>query len=518
MTLACRPCDRIVGRMRLRLWHRLFLAFAALSVLALLAFAAWQQRVFHDGFLAYLDQAALDQVQPATARLAAAYGEHGSWDFLRDDPRRFDALVEGRELRVDEPPAPRMPERDGPWARDDDRPPSPPSARDDRRGNWPPPFRDARRPGGEPGGRPPGGPRHLTLLDAAGGRIAGDPRIDANAHVLPIALDGKDIGSLRVQRLPRISGVQDLAFAQAQARSALVALLAVLVGAFAAAFLLARWLLAPVRALADGTHALAAGDFARRIDASRRDELGALAADFNRLAATLENHREARRRWGADIAHELRTPLAVLRGEVQALQDGIRVPNERSFASLDAECGRLSALIDDLYQLALADAGALEYRFVPLDLAELVCEVAQAQWSSCENDGLQLEVAAEAMPLVSGDPHRLSQLVDNLLANARRYTDAPGTLRVALDAQPGAVVLVVEDSAPGVGDEHLPHLFERLYRVESSRHRAAGGAGLGLAICKAIVEAHGGRIGAGHSSLGGLRVEVRLPLAAQVHA
>jgi two-component system sensor histidine kinase BaeS len=485
MTLACRRRDRIVGGMRLRLWHRLFLAFAALSVLALLAFAGWQQRVFHEGFLAYLDQAALDQVQPATTRLATAYREHGNWDFLRGDPRRFDALVDGRAFRADEPP-PHAPARG-------DAPPHPP---------------------------PPPGPRphHVTLLDANGERVTGDPRIEANAHALPIALDGKDIGSLRVQRLPRISGLQDIAFAQAQARSALVALLAVLVGASAAAFLLARWLLGPVRALADGTHALAAGEFSRRIDASRGDELGALAADFNRLAATLENHREARRRWGADIAHELRTPLSVLRGEVQALQDGIRVPNERAFASLDAECGRLSALIDDLYQLALADAGALEYRFVPLDLAELVCEVAESQRSLCKSDGLQLDVSAEAVPKISGDPHRLSQLVDNLLANARRYTDAPGLLRIALGAQPGAVVLVIEDSAPGVGDEHLPHLFDRLYRVESSRQRAAGGAGLGLAICKAIAEAHGGRIGAGRSSLGGLRVEVRLPLAAESNA
>lgn len=502
--------------MRLRLWHRLFLAFAALSVLALLAFAWWQQRVFHEGFLAYLDQAALDQMQPATTRFATAYRERGNWDFLRGDPRRFDALVDGREFRAGEPQ--RAPARDA-APRIEDRPPPP--GRDDR----PPPFRDMPRQDGDaprmPGDHPPPGgprPRHVTLLDASGERIAGDPRIDADAHVLPILLDGKDIGSLRVQRLPRISGLQDIAFAQAQARSALVALLVVLVGAFAAAFLLARWLLAPVRALADGTHALAAGEFSRRVDASRSDELGALAADFNRLAATLENHREARRRWGADIAHELRTPLSVLRGEVQALQDGIRAPNERAFASLDAECGRLSALIDDLYQLALADAGALEYRFVPLDLAELVCEVAESQWSLCKNDGLQLEVSADAVPKISGDPHRLSQLVDNLLANARRYTDAPGTLRVSLGAQPGAVLLVIEDSAPGVGDEHLPHLFDRLYRVESSRQRAAGGAGLGLAICKAIVDAHGGRIGAGHSSLGGLRVEVRLPLAAEAHA
>jgi two-component system sensor histidine kinase BaeS len=471
--------------MRLRLWHRLFLAFAALSVLALLAFALWQQRAFHDGFLAYLDRIALDRMQPSVERLSAAYRERGGWGFLRGDPRRFDALLDGREGPPAEPPPP---ERPAPPAGD---------------GRPPPP-------------RPP--PIHASLVDADGRIVAGDPHVEATAHALPIDVDGRLVGRLIVPPLPRISAAQDLAFAGEQARAALLALLAVLIGAFAAAFLLARWLLAPVRALAEGTHALAAGDYTRRIDASRGDELGALAADFNRLAAGLEQHREARRRWGADIAHELRTPLSILRGEVQALQDGVRAPNERAFASLDAECARLSALVDDLYQLALADAGALEYRFASMDLGALLREVAEPQRASCEDDGLSLELAIDAVPPLSGDPRRLAQLIDNLLANARRYTDPPGTVRIALTREGAGLLLVVEDSAPGVAPEHLPRLFERLYRVEASRRRADGGAGLGLAICRAIVEAHGGRIEAGRSALGGLRVEVRLPLDAGASA
>ncbi|MBO9663300.1 ATP-binding protein [Dokdonella sp.] len=472
--------------MRLRLWHRLFLAFAALSVLALLAFALWQQRAFHEGFLAYLDQVALDRLQSSTGRFAAAYREHGDFAFLRGDPRRFDALLDGRDDAPVEPP----------------REPRPPPFDDGR----PPPPRGGPRP-------PPGGPHHLALVDADDRFVAGDPRVDAGAHVLPIEVDGRRVGALRVQPLPRISGAQDLAFAQDQARGALLAVLVVLVGAFAAAFLLARWLLAPVRALAEGTHALAAGDFARRVDASRRDELGALAADFNRLAASLEQHREARRRWGADIAHELRTPLSILRGEVQALQDGVRAPSERAFASLDAECGRLASLVEDLYQLALADAGALEYRFEPMNLAALVRDVAEPQRALCEDAGLRLELSVAPVPPLSGDARRLAQLLDNLLANARRYTDAPGTVRVALAAGADGLLLAVEDSAPGVAPEHLPRLFERLYRVDPSRRRADGGAGLGLAICRAIVEAHGGGITASRSTLGGLRIEVRLPSA-----
>ncbi|HEY6894862.1 MAG TPA: ATP-binding protein, partial [Rhodanobacteraceae bacterium] len=280
--------------------------------------------------------------------------------------------------------------------------------------------------------------------------------------------------------------------------------------ALALAFALARWLLEPVHALAAGTRALAAGDYARRIEIARSDELGRLAGDFNDLAATLEQHRDARRRWGADIAHELRTPLSVLRGEIEALQDGVRAPTPAALDSLGAECERLGGLIEDLYQLSLADAGALEYRFGRIDLGEIVRDALDLQNRASADAGLTLESEIEATP-IRGDARRLAQLVANLLANARRYTDAPGCIRVQARATAGGARLIVEDTAPGVPAEALPRLFDRLYRVEGSRSRAAGGAGLGLAICRAIADAHGGRIEASPSPLGGLRIVVDLP-------
>jgi two-component system sensor histidine kinase BaeS len=482
----------IVRAMRFRLWHRLFLAFAALAVLALAGFAAWQQQTFRRGFLAYLDEVALDRLRPAGERLAAAYREHGNWDFLRDDPRRFGELVDPRgEMHRPPPPDLRLrpPSREA-------APPEPP------------------RPPGPPGPPPDLGRPHLALLDAAGVYVAGNRELPGDALALPIDLDGVPIGSLRLPRLPHISASIDIGFAREQARSALVAALAVLVGALLLAFAMARWLLAPVRALAAGTHALAAGDYARRIEASRSDEFGALATDFNHLAASLEDHREARRRWGADIAHELRTPLSILRGEIQALQDGVRAPSAQAFDSLYTECERLGSLIEDLYQLSLADAGALDYRFEALDFGECVREAVELHGRLCADAGLVIEVSAAELPPVRGDYRRLAQLVDNLLANACRYTDAPGRIRVELSADAGRVRMTIDDTPPGVPAEHLPHLFERLYRVERSRTRAAGGAGLGLAICRAIVAAHDGRIDAAPSPLGGLRVTVELPVAA----
>jgi two-component system sensor histidine kinase BaeS len=319
------------------------------------------------------------------------------------------------------------------------------------------------------------------------------------------------IGTLRLAPMPQISSATDVAFAQAQSRSAVIAGVAILIGALVLSFALARWLLAPVRALASGTRALAAGDFSRRIDSPRNDELGALSRDFDNLAATLERHRDERRQWGADIAHELRTPLSILRGEIQALQDGVRTVTPTALDSLQSECGRLGALIEDLYQLSLADAGALEYRFEKTEFDELVRDSVASHREAYGAAGLTLEENIESPIVIDGDARRLTQLLDNLLTNSRRYTDAPGRVRVSLLIDHTVVRLAVDDTAPGVPASALPHLFDRLFRVEQSRSRAAGGAGLGLAICKAIVEAHHGTIAAESPVLGGLRIAIELP-------
>ena len=207
----------------------------------------------------------------------------------------------------------------------------------------------------------------------------------------------------------------------------------------------------------------------------------------------------------------MRTPLSVLRGEIQALQDGVRAPTAAALASLNAECDRLGGLVEDLYQLALADVGALEYRFEELDAAEIVRESLAAHRHAFADAGIEVEADFAPAPPVRADARRLGQLVDNLLANARRHTDAPGRVRVAVSASAEQVRVVVEDSPPGVPAAALPHLFDRLYRVDGSRSRAAGGAGLGLAIGQAIAHAHAGSIDASASTLGGLRIELVLP-------
>jgi len=241
------------------------------------------------------------------------------------------------------------------------------------------------------------------------------------------------------------------------------------------------------------------------------DELGRLAEDFNRLAQALERNEQLRRRFMADVSHELRTPLAIVKGELEAIEDGVRPLSRESLASLNHEVAALGKLVDDLYQLALADVGALAYRKEPVEITQLLQEAVDSLGERFNERRLSVETdLAPARAFADGD--RLTQAFRNLLENSLRYTDAGGRVRIVARRHAGKIRIVVEDSDPGVPAQAMPHLFERFYRVDGSRSRANGGAGLGLAICRSIVEAHDGEIKARSSPLGGLAVEIELPV------
>jgi len=289
---------------------------------------------------------------------------------------------------------------------------------------------------------------------------------------------------------------------------------AIALGMLAAALLLGAglsyWLSGRIRRLARATHGLIEGNYDVRLQAEGHDELARLATDFNTLAQTLEAARQARQQWIADIAHELRTPLAVLRGEIEALQDGVRPLTQEAVGSLAHEASRLARLVEDLHLLSLSDLGVLRYNMEPLDLGEVLEEVLEGHKRALAQKGLTLEFSVSGVIRIRGDEGRLAQVFANLLQNSLRYTDAPGT--VAVRVEPDARV-IWEDSAPGVPQGDLARLTERLFRVEGSRSRTGGGSGLGLAIVRAIVEAHGGTLAARASPLGGLRIELAFPKA-----
>ena len=475
--------------MRPRLWHRWLLLSAGLVVLALAALLWAQSRGFEQGLLGYarsLEQARLPDIAD---RLAAEYREAGSWRQLERQPRRWLRLVRpGADASM--PPPPSRERRPGPGA-------------------------------GGPGPQPTSGrlPRtqaldflqRLSLLDAQG-RLLNGPPPGADAQRWPIELDGVRIGELALMPMPELYESAALEFADAQRERALWIALPVLLLAVLASWALSHRLLRRLDTLALASRQLAGGDYGVRVGAQGEDELGELARDFDRMAESLQQAQQARDRWIADISHDLRTPLTVLRGELQALQDGIRPLNGAALNSLLAEAERLSRRVDDLYALALSDSGGLRYRFETVDLTALVRNVVASRRALFEEAGLQLRCEALApVSLARGDSARLEQLVENLLGNALRYTDAPGQAIVQLHVQDGLTRLQCDDSAPGVSAAELPHLLERHFRAATGAQHA-GGAGLGLAICSNIAQAHGGRIAVAASPLGGLQVTVELPV------
>ncbi len=248
------------------------------------------------------------------------------------------------------------------------------------------------------------------------------------------------------------------------------------------------------------------------MQAQADDEVGQLARDFNQLAFALERNERMRREFMASISHELRTPLAVLRGELEALEDGVRALDAMSLRSLQQEVGLLNKLVADLYELSLADVGALTYRKSPVDLIELLQLSLAGAAGRCRERGLSLEMTVpERTRPVLADAGRLQQLFGNLLENSLRYTDSGGRLRIEVVQDGAGIGVDWMDSGPGVPDAELSRLFERFYRAEASRRRASGGSGLGLAICRSIAEAHGGTLEARRSPLGGLWLHLQLP-------
>ncbi len=258
------------------------------------------------------------------------------------------------------------------------------------------------------------------------------------------------------------------------------------------------WVIGPVRRLAAATQRIAAGHYAERVPTGAHrhpDELGELAANFNEMARSLEVNEQRRLELVGDVTHELRTPLATLQGYLEGLLDGVIEPDERTWAKLYDEAGRLRRLIDDLQELSRAQAHQIPLKLTslnPLEIARVAVERVSAQF---KEKGLNFSCDLPAnLPPVKADLDRAVQVLTNLLVNALRYTPAPGQVKLKLLAISNTVEFRVTDSGIGIGAEHLPHLFERFYRVDKSRSRALGGSGIGLTIARALVEAMGGRI------------------------
>jgi signal transduction histidine kinase len=289
---------------------------------------------------------------------------------------------------------------------------------------------------------------------------------------------------------------------------------AILLGVFAlvAGWLLTRRVVTPLAEVISAAEAVADGDLSARVNARGPQDLRALSDSFNQMADALERNDRERRAMLADIAHELRTPLSVLRGRLEGVMDGIYPADQGHIVPALEEAYLLERLVDDLRLLTVAEAGQLTFERTDLDLNDLAGKVIGLFQAQADESGVEISLQSE-LPQANAllDPQRTEQVIGNLVANALRYTPSGGRIWIDVRRQGDAVALSVNDTGPGIPEEQLPLIFDRFWRGDKSRARTSGGAGLGLAIARQLIEGQGGAISARNLPQGGLSIEIRIP-------
>jgi two-component system OmpR family sensor kinase/two-component system sensor histidine kinase BaeS len=278
------------------------------------------------------------------------------------------------------------------------------------------------------------------------------------------------------------------------------------------ALLLSSSLLKPVHALTEAAAELSQGDLSRRVSVRGDDELAVLGKTFNEMASTLENAEQSRRAMTADIAHELRTPLAVQRAQLEAIQDGVYPANDENLGVLLEQNILLSRLVADLRTLALADSGQLQLDFTLTDLNRLTARVADQFRPQAAARGIEIEFTRqETCPEISVDPGRVEQIIGNLISNALRYTPQQSSVKINMTCSNEQVAITVRDAGPGIPQGAEEKIFTRFYRADQSRSRAEGGTGLGLAIARQLALAQGGEVTARNHPGGGAEFQLSFP-------
>ncbi len=480
------------------LFSKILLAQVVAVALALIVVTVITRASLNQGFKEFLERQEATVLQTLAPVLTEFYESNESWESLRNSPQNWQRIwrLSRTQQTGPTPGGPRQ--RRGRLRDEATSPPGPPPGSQLLRWMGPPDrviLRD-----------------RLFLLAQDHSLIAGASTNAFEGIILEaVEFDGQVVGWIGFTPMGAVLPPDAERFLDRQIQITAISLALALVVAAALAFLLARNVSRPVRRLGDTVRDLSRGEYQARASVETRDEIGGLAEHVNQLAVTLDKSRTARQRWMADIAHELRTPVTILKGEIEALADGVRPADERMSTSLRDEVDQLSTLIDDLQTLALSDVGALNLQKNPVDLSSLVCQCVNSfrDRLAARLITVDLQVAEEVN--VSADQPRLRQLLHNLLENSNRYVKQAGRVRLSLAQNEAGAEMVLEDSGPGLDAEQLDRLFERFYRAEGSRSRSSGGTGLGLSICKNIVEAHGGDIQATHSVMGGLKIRIILP-------
>jgi len=357
------------------------------------------------------------------------------------------------------------------------------------------------------------------VVERDGGRVLENVIVLVNPpHVELRSKQGEAIGTVYSIRPPQERPSGEPGFLTSVNRSLMIAGVISFALALLLVVIISRRILGPIEALTSATRRMERGDLSQRVDPKSKDEIGELAGAFNSMADSLARTEQLRRNMVSDVAHELRTPLTNLRAQIEAIQDGLASASVETVASLHEETMLLSSLVDDLQELALADAGQLRLNRVDSNISDLIQQAVRSFEARAREKQIELVITGQAdLPTVSADPNRIGQVLRNLLSNGIRCTPRGGRVAVSASAKGSSrgssIEVSVQDTGAGIAREQLPFLFERFYRTDDSRDRATGGAGLGLAIVKQLVEAHGGGVSVESEVGRGSKFTFSIPIA-----
>ncbi|MGE4319018.1 MAG: ATP-binding protein [Deferribacterales bacterium] len=353
----------------------------------------------------------------------------------------------------------------------------------------------------------------LVLQDKHRRMITGDEKSHEQFVFRPILSDGAVVGYLGMRKPPNIKHPLALGFLKQQGSHMTVSGLLIIILTGALSWYFTKRVLAPVNSLIGATKMISARDFSFQLSRESNDELGDLAENFQNMADELQKYEINQNRWISDISHELRTPLSVILGSIEAMQDGVRKADDSTLGILHAEVRRLIRLVNDLHEITMAESGNMKFNFAIERIDNIIKSVADMYTMRAEEYGFHIEqVTSGCRVMVRADVSRLRQVFINLIENSLKHAKGPGSILISCVEKDGRAVITFEDMGPGVPEEHIPMLFDRLFRSDISRNRKTGGSGLGLAICRYITEQHGGSISARTGSMGGLKIEIILPM------
>ena len=354
----------------------------------------------------------------------------------------------------------------------------------------------------------------LSLYDAKKQFILGEPS-DNPVSYRAILVNGKTVGYLGLRPVLDQDDALSINFFSNQKRYLFLIYILSLISSLVAALLLATYFKTPIQRLLNATRELTQGNYLHQAKVNRNDELGDLSTEINQLAVILDQHEKSRRQWVADTSHELKTPLAVLQAQIEAMQDGIRKPTAEHFESMLRQVTSLKKLTQDLADLAQAEAQQLNFYFSDIDPWAVVLQEIDNFKPKFDQADLTISAQGQGANLQL-DIDRFKQVMVNLLGNSIRYTKAGGEVQVHTQQDAQSWTLIVDDTPFGLTDAQLARLGERFYRVDDSRTRSTGGTGLGLALSGKIVQGLGGTLSFDHSPLGGLRCKLTFPKQSKV--